>query len=459
MKTIKNQRFLVPRKFKEFSLEIILSITLFLAMLTAVNAVQYESPLLKVTLLNQNPSPARAGDIVELRFRVENTGGGVIENVQLEVLQNYPFAVVDGQALQNLGTLYAYQTDKNYVSVRYKLKVDKDAVNGQHELKVRYKQGNEDWITVSFNIEIKSKEFAQIIYVDKAKIEPGKETEMKFTVTNIGNAPLQNMVFSWSEANGVILPVFSDDTKYIKYLDIGESIELEYIVIADVNAKPGLYQLDLSLKYESLINTTSTIIKTKAGIFVGGETDFDVAFSESTQGQTSLSVANTGNNPALSVSVRIPEQTNFRVTGSSSAIIGNLDKGDYTIVSFQITSGSAVNLTGARQRQTAQQSQNLQNTTRTSGNNNLRVIIDYTDTTGERRSVEKNVPIQFRTSSGDSSTGTASTTGQFQRAQQPSFWQSKTFYISAIIIVLVLGFVFYRKKGLREKITRMFKKK
>ncbi|MBI2131084.1 hypothetical protein HYU10_04935 [Candidatus Woesearchaeota archaeon] len=299
-------------------------------------AVEYESPVLKVTLLNLNPDPARAGDTVDLRLRAENTGGGSIENLEVEVMKNYPFEIIDGSALQNLGTLYAYQTGKNYVNALFKLKVNKDAVKGQHELKVRYRGGKEEWTIVSFSIDVTSKEFAQIIYVDKAKIEPGKETDMKFTITNIGSAPLQNMVFSWSEANGVILPVFSDDTKYIKYLDIGDSIELKYTVIADVNAEPGLYQLDLNLKYESLTNTTSTVIRTKAGVFVGGETDFDIAFSESTQGQTSLSVANTGNNPALSVSVKIPEQSGFRVSGSNSAIIGNLDKGDYTIVSFQI---------------------------------------------------------------------------------------------------------------------------
>ncbi|MEK6983631.1 MAG: COG1361 S-layer family protein [Nanoarchaeota archaeon] len=436
--------------------KIILSVILFLVVTAIVYAVEYESPSIKVTLLNQDPSPARAGDTVELRLRVENTGGGTVQNLEIEAVQNYPFTVIDSPALQNLGTLYAYQTAKNYINTQYKLKIDKDALKGKHELKVKYKYDNQEWVAVSFNIDVTSKEFAQIIYVDKAKIEPGKETEMKFTITNIGNAPLQNMVFSWSEADGVILPVFSDDTKYIKYLDVSDSIELKYIVIADVNAQPGLYQLDLSLKYESLTNTTSTVIKTKAGVFVGGETDFDVAFSESTQGQTSLSVANTGNNPALSVSVRIPEQSNFRVTGSNSAIIGNLDKGDYTIVSFQIGSSGMANFTGIRQRQS---SQNVQSTREVPGtSNNLKVKIDYTDTTGERRSVEKNVPIQFRASTGDTSSGTLQS-GQFQRTQQTSFWQSKTFYIPAIIIVLVIGFVLYINKGWREVVLSVVKKR
>lgn len=426
--------------------KMILSIVLFLVILTYVQAVEYESPVIKVTLLNQDPSPARAGDTAEIRLRVENTGGGTVENLELEILQNYPFTVIDGSALQNFGTLYAYQTAKNYINTQYKLKIDKDAVKGKHELKIRYSFDNQEWVTVSFNIEVTSKEFAQIIYVDRAKVEPGIETEMKFTITNIGSAPLQNMVFSWSEADGVILPVFSDDTKYIKYLDIGDSIELKYTVMADVNAQPGLYQLDLNLKYESLTNTTSTVIKTKAGVFVGGETDFDVAFSQSSQGQTSLSVANTGNNPAQSVSVRIPEQSNFRVAGSNSAIIGNLDKGDYTVVSFQITQ-NAGNFTGAgRQRQSSQNSQavNLQNLA-SARNNNLRVVIDYTDTTGGRRSIEKNVEIQFRPDAA------SQTSANIRASSQTSIFSSWVFYI---ILIAVAGAGWY----FRKKIIGVFSK-
>ena len=446
-------------------MKIIFSLILVLIFsISIAYAVEYESPIIKVTLLNQDPTPARAGDTVELRLRIENTGGGTVQNLELEIQQDYPFAVIDGPALQKIGTLYAYQTGKNYINTQYRLRIDKDAVKGKHELKVKYRYDGGEWITSTFNIDVTSKEFAQIIYVDKAKIEPGKETEMKFTITNIGNAPLQNMVFSWSEANGVVLPVYSDDTKYIKYLDVGDSAELKYTVVADVNAQPGLYQLDLNLKYESLTNTTSTVIKTKAGIFVGGETDFDVAFSESSAGQTSLSVSNIGSNPAQSVSVTIPSQSAYRISGTNSAIIGNLDKGDYTLVSFQIAAAnSATNATfgntlsgqtnagpraAANSNLTPEQMASFRSRLNNTDSNGLKVIIDYTDTTGQRRSFNKTVQIQFR-----SATSLTNGVGGYGAAQttSTSFIGSTTFYYILAGVVLLVGFYIYRKTMKNKK--------
>jgi hypothetical protein len=258
------------------------------------------------------------------------------------------------------------------------------------------------------------------------------------------------MIFSWQEPTGVILPVFSGATKYIKYLDVGKSIDLTYKVVADVNAKPGLYQLDMTLSAQSVINSTKSVVSTAAGVMVGGVTDFDVAFSESTAGQTSLSVANTGNNPAQSVSVVIPQQDNFRVTGTNSAIIGNLDKGDYTLVSFQIASSALGNFTGTRGNSPGNFTASRRQGFNQSNNNpnNLRVEIQYTDTTGQRQSVEKTVPIQFR---GISSSATG-TTG-FSQRQQSSFFGSTLFWI-ILVIAVVGGFfvirnrkkIFYRKK-------------
>ena len=78
------------------------------------------------------------------------------------------------------------------------------------------------------------------------------------------------------------MPVYSDNTKYIKYLEPNQSVTVSYSVMADVNADPGLYTLDVNLSFEDY-DSKNESIQTTAGLFVGGATDFDVSFSESSQ--------------------------------------------------------------------------------------------------------------------------------------------------------------------------------
>ena len=109
-------------------------------------------------------------------------------------------------------------------------------------------------------------------------------------------------------------------------------------MIADTNALPGLYKLNLYLTYEDSFSNKTKKISTIAGMYVGGGTDFDVAFSDNANGQMSFSVANIGSNPANSVSVIFPSRRGWSVSGSNSVIIGNLNKGDYTVASFKLQS-------------------------------------------------------------------------------------------------------------------------
>jgi len=423
---------------------------------TVQSQIKSNSPLglqnhkmVSVLLLNQEPNPASAGDTVELRFRIENTGGLTADKVTLQIVNNYPFTVIDGDATQEVGPLYPYQTDKNYIFFTYTLLVDKDAPSGERLLQLKYSYEDEVWVVKTLAINVVNKDFAQIIHVDKAKLEPGVETNLTFTVNNLGNAPLKNLVFSWKQPSGVILPVYSDDSKYLKYLDIGKSATLSYTVVADVNAVAGLYPLDLTLQFESLSNSTLSTIQTTSGVLVGGGTDFDVSFSESSAGLTSLSVANTGSNPAQSVSVVIPNQPGYTITGSNSAIIGNLDKGDYTIVSFQIAQSNmtaarnATARTGNFSGQRNFTGQRPGNFTSAAANGMLLVDIDYTDTTGVRHTVEKTVQMQL-TRGGTGFSRTTTTTSS-------SFFTSTPFYAILIIVVIIVGWIVYKKV---KKITK-----
>jgi hypothetical protein len=279
----------------------------------AVNTVY-----LKTTFVNQNPYPAEPGGYVDLLFKIENWGTEKAENVVFELLPKYPFSLdPDVNATRELGTIRGLETDERAYLLKYKVKVDKDAIDGENEINVRYTYG-----------------------------DGAAQSIMTFNVT-ISNP----------------------------------------------------------------------------------RTDFDVVVQDSTATSTTLAIANIGSNTAYSAIVRIPEQENFRVTGTSANIMGNLNSGDYTLVSFQITATRTTNIS-------------------TGGGKNLVVEISYTDTLGIRRTIQKEVRLDIVGTVGGT-TRTQTTQGSLLQTSVSSGLIYIVIGIAGIVGVVV--FLKFRKKIKRKK--------
>ena len=428
----------------------------------AVNAGLAGSTVLSISLANYDPDPAIAGSTVELRIGIENIGGATANNLMLEIVPSYPFELVSGEnAVQSIGIIQGYQADstQNIKIVKYRMQINKDAPAGSYELKVKYyEQGSGDATQKSLYLDVKSRESAEVIHIDRTMLVPGKQSSLKFTINNVGNSPLRDLTFNWENDDKIILPVGSDNTRYIKYIDIGEGVDLEYQVIADTNAQPGLYKLNLYLTYEDSISNKTKKISTIAGVYVGGGTDFDIAFSESANSETSFSVANIGSNPAYSVSVIIPEQRSWSVSGSNSVIIGNLNKGDYTVASFKLKSSASTmaSQTMTSRNRTARNSTNTQGMPMqrsTNGSSETVLMqIAYTDTMGERKVIEKEVKLGLQS--------TAATDGQMAMhgtgtVQQGSVFSDYVLYFLGI--TLLVGVMAHRKYRSRKLLDPDFK--
>lgn len=428
------------------------NIMLILFVLTIIGTVSAtdipDGSMVKVSMLNQDPDPAKLGDIIEIRLSVGNYGLSSTEDLTISLEPKYPFLKLEGEEYtQDIPLLKGYTDTEQEMGIKFRMMVDNNAPDGSHIITVKSSENESGIITsrnFEFEIDIQGQEYAQIITIDKSQINLGVEEDLEFVITNTGGIPLKNMVFSWSESSGTILPVFSDNNKYIKYLGVGKSQTVIYTVMADVNAVPGLYQLDLNMQFDSYEVATQEILTT-AGVFVGGKTDFDVTFSEGETGKTSLSIANIGNTPAYSVTVVVPKQDNFKVTGSSASIVGNLDKGDYTIVSFNVMDLRAVPVFTellTDEQKTAKQAAN--------SDNGLKVIVQYTDTSGKRHDVEKIIPIQLSMTNADGTTpvpGSKRGMGGIPTPTTSKIWTNPTFFIPAIVIIFgVIGFIVYKKK-------------
>ncbi|WP_410509531.1 COG1361 S-layer family protein [Methanosarcina hadiensis] len=447
------------KKFPLLKILLLLSIFLYLGAGTALGSNgNIDSSALQVNLTNQNPDTARPGEPVELTVSVQNVGTKDLKDITVTVNPEYPFSKISGQSLEkDISYLNARQDDNEGGVLKFKLLTDASASAGTYDMEIvtTCKSGSGSSSTTyttkkTVTIDVRGKEYAQIVTIDKANIDIAKEETLEFIVTNTGTSPLKNMVVSWTDPDGVVLPVYSDNTKYIKFLDAGESVNIVYNVMADVNAEPGLYTLDINLKLEDYESNEQTI-NTTAGVFVGGETDFDVSFSESDEGEISLSVANVGNNIAYSVKVSVPKQEKYKVSGSSSKIVGNLEKGDYTIASFDVTGTQGAEIAqkgGTGTTGKAKASAEGGNLTAASVENNpLKVQIEYTDAKGERITVDKEVELEITGGSMPAQTGMPGNRGGVSS------------YLPYIAIIAPVAGAFVYRKKIQEKIQLMKEKK
>lgn len=290
---------------------------------TASGVVFIDMSYLQFTLVNQNPSSADPGGYVDLLFKIENWGTESAENVTFELLPTYPFSLDPGvSTVNNIGTINSLQRGDNAYLIRYKIKVDKDAVDGSSQIKLKYSYG--------------------------------------------------------------------DGTAY----------------------------------------STQTFDVTISN----PRTDFDIVVQDS----TTLAIANIGSNTAYSVIVKIPKQENFVVSGASANIIGNLNAGDYTLTTFQITTIGTANISNINRRMSTTEA--LANVSASEGKN-LTVEISYTDTLGIRRTVQKEVSFD---------SVSESTKSTIQASQSSTFIignNGLTYIIIGVVgIVVVVAFLKIRKR-------------
>ncbi|MCZ7396015.1 MAG: hypothetical protein O8C68_09400 [Candidatus Methanoperedens sp.] len=184
-------------------------------------------------------------------------------------------------------------------------------------------------------------------------------------------------------------------------LKAGDEVEITFDMAVDITATPGVY--NLPVKITGLDNYVSDNF---VGLVVAGTTDFEISYQE-TLGSFSLNVANVGINPASAVTVSLPNQKNFTAVGSSSSVLGSLNPGDYTSAIFQITKNPGAG-------------------------NILNIVIQYTDTSGMRHAIAKNLAVQL-------SAGTQTGAGR-----------GNTLYTTWLpVIAIILLFVYWQ----RRKIT------
>ena len=209
---------------------------------------------------------------------------------------------------------------------------------------------------------------------------------------------------------------------------------IPYTLRVDKGALDG--ESELIVNYRAGSWDSSSYITKRFNISVeNSQTSFDAVIQEVSGSDVSIAIANIGKYTANSVVVRIPEQDSFTATSTNGQMVGNLESGDYTIVSFSLSSKSML--------PTSQPSRDSKNASSSSQpslisqSGNLTFDIYYTDNIGERRTITLDLPLSLSSSTSANSTiGSGNFPGN--RKSSWSVWYTMGIIAGVLIIVFLI---------------------
>ncbi|MBI2129488.1 hypothetical protein HYU07_04565 [Candidatus Woesearchaeota archaeon] len=324
-----------------------ISINIVYAITTTTTVANPESRDIKITLISQEPDPAEPAGYVDLRFKAENWGTRAASNVTLDILPQYPFSIGSGDsASKNLGSISGIQLGSEGVIAKFRLKVDENAVDGENEIKVRYKtaSGSEWVVTSAFNVSIQAHE--AIISVESANstpriIVPGNEAALNVVIKNIASSLLKDIRIKLNLNDTPFAPIDSSNEKAIKNLDAGLKETATFKLITAPDTKADVYKVPLEISYMDRLGKNYT----KAhliGLVVGSAPDLYISIESSTiykigsSGKIIIKFVNKGLTDIKFVNARLKETNDYEIVSPDVVYVGNVDSDDYETAEFRL---------------------------------------------------------------------------------------------------------------------------
>ncbi len=321
----------------------------------AVNTQYFgKSPNIIVSLIKQDPDPVEPGKEVEVTFKLDNNGTAA-DKVTFEILPEYPFSLLPGESpSQYVGILGTSQENKQAVNLKFKLKVAQEAVDGNHEIKVRYKSDNFDsWVTVE-NLKIKVQTHDAILAVEQFATQPsvtapGSKTKLTIMLKNYATSLLKDIKVSLdlgksSDTTTPFSPVGSTNEKVVSYIEPQGTVPLEFELLVDPDAVSKSYKIPISIKYSDSVNkdyNKSNIVT----IVVGDDPDISVGIDSATvytagsAGEVTVKIVNKGLPDMKFVNVYIAKSDKYMIGSPAEVYIGNIDSDDYETADFKLYVG------------------------------------------------------------------------------------------------------------------------
>ncbi|MFH1591014.1 MAG: COG1361 S-layer family protein [archaeon] len=320
-------------------------------------ATATESQKIIITMLNQDPDPVEPGQTVDVRYKFENRGSSSADNVEVQILPQFPFSIYSGEPIQQIGTLGGRQMDEEGAVVKYTLRVASDAVEGTSEVRLQYRADGGPWIRLEpFDLTILRHQ--AILYIQKVETEPstvapGKETTVKMFLKNLATTGIKDIsvdlglvtvaatATSFSTIELPFSPIGSSTQKIIESIGPGMQEYVEYNLITDADAEAKVYKVPVSITYSderganySTIPYIALVVSDVPSVSVS--LDSSDIIKPGQKGSSTVQFTNMGLGKIKFLNVELAESDLYDILSSPEVYIGNIDSDDYETADFDL---------------------------------------------------------------------------------------------------------------------------
>ncbi|MCZ7401852.1 MAG: COG1361 S-layer family protein [Candidatus Methanoperedens sp.] len=286
---------------------------------------------LGIVLDQLSPQPVEPGQDLTLSVRLENTNSDM-ENVFLEIVPDSPIKLKnENDRIIDEGRIIKYGA----VTETYLLHVDPLAASGAYDIEFRtrwFNNGMSSETNKTFKVLVRGAPQLMIsnITINPGRISPKDKFDLTFRVSNEGTGMAREVQVS-ADMSDLPFVSLDADTKVIKRLDPGETIQLNYPVQVKDKTEISSYSIPIKMDYKDE-NGKNLSSKSLAGIRVLGKADLAISDikiepQNPVKGDlvtVNMRIENSGTGEAKSVKINLDAP----FEGTKSAFLGKIKPDD-----------------------------------------------------------------------------------------------------------------------------------
>lgn len=370
---------------------------------------------IEITSLKYEPYPVEPGEYFELWIKVENKGSNEARNATCILQEAYPFSLDENNAEKNIGKL----TQGSTFTVKYKVRVDENAVEGENELKIKCTDYplNNAWLITKIPVKIQTR-YAVLnikkIETEPKAIAPGEKAEIKILLENTADSSMKDINIKLNLSDAPIASFEEVPEKKIRRINALNTSILVFSIIALPEVEGGIYKVPLEITYtdelgKEYVGSNLITVEIKAPSDIYAVIDSTTMHKRKKTGDVAVKIVNKGLTDLKFMDINLQPSRYYKIISSRQVYVGDLDSDDYETIEFRMT---------VKRRQVI-----------------LPLELSYRDTSNNLHSEKINVTFQLFS------------------ANEIGMEESKTGLVIFIIAVLFIIFIIYRnwKRKNKEK--------